>query len=129
MGETLRIPLDQLRAVFQRIADHLAEIEGPSVEVDYDYFWSIPPEEMYDPFNVPQPENLTMGQAYDSWSFLEGLLAETRGPVAYDLVWLADVLKAIGHQGAGNPTSAAERQRKQRQKPPLTCENSDTACG
>jgi hypothetical protein len=43
----------------------------------------------------------TIGQLSESWQHLEDLLAHEDRAVGYHLVWLADVIRAIGHRTVG----------------------------
>ncbi|MEV6140599.1 hypothetical protein AB0L63_32085 [Nocardia sp. NPDC051990] len=95
-GESLRVDLTQLRRSFDVLLSHVrAAVAGDTVALDKDYFWSIPSDELYDPFNAPA--DLTIGSLADSWQHLSDLLADPDRAVGYHLVWLADVLRAIGH--------------------------------
>jgi len=57
-------------------------------------FWSIPPDALYDVYQ--EPPELTIGQLTESWDNLRRLGEDEPG-FGLDLVWLSDVLRAIGH--------------------------------
>ncbi|WP_454198064.1 hypothetical protein [Nocardia sp. Marseille-Q1738] len=96
-GEPLSVSLDELRRAFDVLLRHVEEATaGEAIAVDEDYFWSIPPDELYDVYN--KPANLTIGQLSESWQHLKDLLADQDGALGYHLVWLADVLRAIGQR-------------------------------
>jgi hypothetical protein len=63
-----------------------------------DYFWSVPGDELYDVPN--EPRTIMIGQLSESWQHLEDLLADPDRAVGHHLVWLADVLRAIGQDTA-----------------------------
>ncbi len=90
-----RIPLDQLRHAFELALRHIEASTGNVVTLEHDYYWSVPGDELYDVPN--EPSALTIGQLSESWQHLESLLADEDRVVGYHLVWLADVLRAIGH--------------------------------
>ncbi|MFD0153005.1 hypothetical protein ACWGQ4_24525 [Streptomyces sp. NPDC055721] len=96
-SEPLRIPLDQLRHVFELALQHIEASAGSQVALEHDYFWSVPGDELYDVPN--EPRTITIGQLSESWQHLEDLLIDPDRAVGHHLVWLADVLRAIG-QGA-----------------------------
>ncbi|MFF5447107.1 hypothetical protein [Streptomyces sp. NPDC012888] len=97
-SEPLQIPLDQLRSAFELALQHIdAADDGSVATLDHDYFWSIPADELYDVAN--EPRTMTIGQVSESWQHLENLLHNPDRAVGHHLVWLADVLRAIG-QGA-----------------------------
>jgi len=90
----LQIPLDQLRSAFELALRHVEASAGNAVTLEHDYFWSVPGDELYDVPN--EPSTLTIGQLSESWQHLEGLLTDEGRAVGYHLVWLADVIRAIG---------------------------------
>ncbi|MDF6066846.1 MULTISPECIES: hypothetical protein [Streptomyces] len=90
-----QIPLDQLRRAFELALQHVEASTGNAVTLEHDYFWSTPGDELYDVPN--EPSTLTIGQLSESWQHLEDLLAHEDRAVGYHLIWLADVIRAIGH--------------------------------
>ncbi|WP_329128245.1 hypothetical protein [Streptomyces sp. NBC_01465] len=59
-----------------------------------DLFWSVSADEL---FSVgAEPQALTIVQLSESWQHLEDLLAHEDRAVGYHLVWLANVIRAIG---------------------------------
>lgn len=97
-NEESAVTIDTLREVVNRALDHVQEAAGDRVELDRDYFWSLPPQALYDVYTQPEPDHLTIGQVSESWASLTRLRQQS-GPIpAHALVWLADVLRALGHQ-------------------------------
>ncbi|MFE4977226.1 hypothetical protein ACFRAR_34610 [Kitasatospora sp. NPDC056651] len=93
--EPLSVPLAELRRSFDVLLRHVeAATAGGAVALDKDYFWSVPPDEQYDV--TRRPDDLTIGQLSESWQHLRDLLADEDRVLGYHLVWLADVLRAIG---------------------------------
>ncbi|MFI5639509.1 hypothetical protein ACIA8H_19115 [Streptomyces goshikiensis] len=97
-SEPLRIPLEQLRTAFELALQHIEASAGSAVALEHDYFWSVPGDELYDVPN--EPGTITIGQLSESWQHLEDLLANPNRVVGHHLVWLADVLRAIGQDTA-----------------------------
>ncbi|WP_326601212.1 hypothetical protein OG930_01830 [Streptomyces sp. NBC_01799] len=97
--ELMQIPLDQLRRAFDLALRHIEAAAGSTVTLEHDYFWSVPGDELYDVHN--EPTAITIGQLSESWQHLEGLLADEDRAVGHHLVWLADVIRAIGQDTAG----------------------------
>jgi hypothetical protein len=95
----VRIPVDQLRQVFELLVSHVAGKSATELPVNQDYFWSIPAAERYDVCS--QPSELTIGQVTESWENLRGLLQDDSKALGYGLVWLSDVLRAIGDEAVG----------------------------
>ena len=96
MSEPLGISVERLRAVFDLLMTRLAQDEGDTVGLARDYFWSVPPDALYNVYE--EPKELTIGQLSESWDRLEGLLEDDSRALPYHLVWLADVIRALGHE-------------------------------
>jgi len=94
MNEPLKITVEELRSVCLLLLEHLDDVAKGTCELDVDMFWSIPKEDLYNVY--AEPEEFTIGQVSESWEFLGRLLADPDHMVGYGLVWLADVLRAIG---------------------------------
>ncbi|MFF2075039.1 hypothetical protein ACFVXG_09785 [Kitasatospora sp. NPDC058162] len=94
-NEPVRVPLDQVRDSFEVLMRHVeARVAGGDVALANDLFWAVPPRAMYDV--TSEPGELTIGQVSESWDHLRDLLADQDRAVGHHLVWLADVLRAIG---------------------------------
>ncbi|MGW6405442.1 hypothetical protein [Streptomyces sp. NPDC055134] len=93
-SEPVQIPIDQLRRALGVALRHIEASAGPTVTLKEDLFWSVSVDELYDVGTEPQ--TLTIGQLSESWQHLEDLLAHQDQAVGYHLVWLADVIRAIG---------------------------------
>lgn len=91
-SDGLRIEVRELREVVDRLFAHLEETSGDGVTLHEDYFYSVPFPEIYDVLSGPP--QLTIGQLTESW---ENLQRARGGAIGWELVWLGDVLKAIGH--------------------------------
>ncbi|MET8331424.1 hypothetical protein [Streptomyces sp. NPDC005181] len=98
-SKPLQIPLDQLRHAFELVLRHVEASAGSTVTLEHDYFWSVPGDELYEVHN--EPRAITIGQLSESWQHLEGLLADEDRVVSHHLVWLADVIRAIGQDTVG----------------------------
>jgi hypothetical protein len=95
----MRITTEELRKATHSLLSHLEKSGHTTVDVDQDFYWSIAPEQRYDPYT--EPKELSMGQLTDDW---EEVLAVTRGdkaPVGYALVWLSSILRAVGEKHVG----------------------------
>ncbi|WP_328670112.1 hypothetical protein OG905_15710 [Streptomyces sp. NBC_00322] len=94
-GEPLVVSIAELRESFDVLLRHVEAVTaGDAVILDKDYFWSVPPDELYDVYT--EPDDLTIGQLSESWQHLRDLRADQDRATANHLVWLADVLRAIG---------------------------------
>ncbi|GAA1941028.1 hypothetical protein [Agromyces allii] len=90
----LTIDAGELREVFERLITHLEQTRGASVTLHEDYFYSMPYPEIYD-VTTPPPSP-TIGQLTESWANLQGT-KDIDATVTFELVWLGDLLKALGH--------------------------------
>jgi hypothetical protein len=87
----LRIEVSELREIVTRLLDDFEATHGEAVTLPEAYFYSVPFPELYDVLgSAPQ---LTVGQLTESWENLQ----REDASVQWELVWLGDVLKAIGH--------------------------------
>jgi hypothetical protein len=94
MPEPLALDLRLMRAALETLLAHVERIAGTRIEVDHDYFWSVPPDELYD-MGAP-PSELTIGQLSECLDNLRGIAEDPEKAVAYGLVWAAEVLRAVG---------------------------------
>lgn len=97
MNGEFSISIPRLRESFERVIDYLVQTEGSSLALSRDYFWSISADELYNVYS--RPTDMTIGQLTESWQHLEDLLDGQTDVLRYHLVWLADVLRAIGQDG------------------------------
>jgi hypothetical protein len=98
MGEGPEIPLARLREAAELLLAH-AERAGGSVTLDHELFWELTPQQRYD--LAREPAEHTVGRLSESWAQLAAMTDDPDRVVGYGLVWLADVLRALGHQSIG----------------------------
>ncbi len=97
MMERTVVDLAALRAAIAALLDHLSELEGSEVFLEHDMFWSISSPGIFNMYE--RPEDLLIGQLSESWDNVRRMVDDDR-PLAYGLVWLADVLRGIGMEVA-----------------------------
>jgi hypothetical protein len=90
------ISIEKLRNVFELLMSHAVRVSGPEIEISNDAFWSIPAATVYNVYSEPQ--ELTIGMLSESWSHLEAMADRKAGVVGYGMVWLAEILRAIGDE-------------------------------
>jgi hypothetical protein len=97
MTDDMVVDLDLLEETFSVLIARLRAAGGPTFRLDRDYYWSIPQDQVFDVYS--NPEGLTIGQVSECLDWLEGLRADHERALPYHLVWLGDVLHAIGYRG------------------------------
>jgi hypothetical protein len=95
LTEYLQIPVEDLRRAAELLLEHVRSAHGEMIEIEHDMFWAIPPDALYDVYE--KPAELTIGQLTESWDNVSGMVREEQPPLSYGLVWLSDVLRAIGY--------------------------------
>lgn len=94
MMDNLRINIMELRKGFEKIFDSLIENGIDEVQVPVDFYWNIDESEKY---NVDlTPESLDLGQLSDDYNELLKINSGETDPMAYSLVWLSSLARAIG---------------------------------
>lgn len=102
MREPLQINTAELRRAFEVVLSHIESKTGPSILLDVDHFWSVSGNDLFDVYRSPE---LTIGQIVESWDNLaRERSGDSESALAYDFVWLAEVLKAIGHTTGEDPS-------------------------
>ena len=92
----MRLTTTELRRAADLLLAHLGKSGHGTIDINQDYYWSIPPAERYDPYN--EPRQFGMGQLSDDVSEVRGILDGSKPPVGYALVWLGAVLRAVGEK-------------------------------
>lgn len=95
----VQVQVDELRRVFGLLMAHISKNNDGRMVTSRDYFWSIPVPGRYDVYK--EPSEFTIGQVSESWENLRGILDGRSEALGYGLVWLADVLRAIGEEEIG----------------------------
>jgi len=81
------------------LLQHLEESGQKEFEITEDFYWDVPADKRYEPYE--EPKELTVGQLSDDWSEVTHMVNGDRELVAYGLVWLASVLRRIGEKAVG----------------------------
>jgi hypothetical protein len=90
----MEIDLLQVKAVVNRLLDHIIEARGVKVvEIKNSNYWNIPSDAIYD---SEKPTDLDVGSFVDDWEFLSNLLDGNNQPIAYQLTELAPLIRYIG---------------------------------
>ncbi len=92
----IRIELDELTRALELILQHVKASQTGPVEIAEDYYWEIDQAQLYDPTN--DPSSFSIGQLSDDWTRIEQLLKGEAQPIGYALVWLGNILRAVGQK-------------------------------
>ena len=95
----MKVSTDELRSAALVLLRHLDESGQKEFEIAEDFYWDVPAEKRYSPYD--EPKELTIGQLSDDWSEVARMAGGNREPVAYGLVWLAAVLRRVGEKAIG----------------------------
>jgi hypothetical protein len=93
------IAVDDLKKALDILLARVADDHG-IVRVDRDAFWAVPSQDAYDIYR--EPSELTIGLVSESMANISALLLEPDRAIDYGLVWLAEVLRAVGDEASGS---------------------------
>jgi hypothetical protein len=79
---------------FSLVMSALRGLVGDQVDLDADYYWAVDPAEALHPYE--QPKSLGIGQLSDCMAELRSIADDPQKALTYHLVWLGDVLRALG---------------------------------
>jgi hypothetical protein len=89
----MKIQVTQLRKAAEILLNHLSENGTDEIELTKDFYWSIPPEQRYNPY--VQPAQLTLGQLSEDWKEILRVANAEEEPTEYHLEWLSAILRYI----------------------------------
>jgi hypothetical protein len=90
------VSTNELRAIANKIFDHLDSLGRTEVDVPYDFYWAIPRALRYGTYEPPR--EFTVGQLSDDLKELRKILDGSSESFSYALVWLGTALQAIGEE-------------------------------
>lgn len=94
---SLQINLNEIEKAMSVLLHDLREAQGEVIEIEpIDYYWAIPREELYNPYE--EPTDLTLGQLTDDLEEMKKLAEGTSEPVSLDLVKMSAILAMLGHK-------------------------------
>ena len=104
----MKVSFDDLRQSLELVLSEL-ESEGiHSFELDADYYWDVTYDERYRIYEEPQ--KFAVGDLSHDFERLDAIRAGEDYPIRVSLVWLGQILRAIGERGTnandckdGNP--------------------------
>lgn len=90
----MKVQIHELRAMADQLLSTLEQTGVSAIELKQDYYWSVPAEDLYDPYK--SLHDLTLGQLSDDLQELRSIQSGTTPPLPYALVWLASLLRYVG---------------------------------
>jgi len=91
---SMEIDLEELRRFADILLRTVEENEGRKYILDEDDFWSVPPDALFD--IAHEPNELDIGSLAWSHEFLSSMMQDIDDVLPYGLVWLAQILTALG---------------------------------
>lgn len=91
------IKISDLKKVTLSLLSYLEEKGVDTIHIPYDYYWHIPVNEIYRPYQ--KPSDLNLGQLCDDWQGLQKVINGENDPLISDFIDLAAIYRAIGEQG------------------------------
>lgn len=95
MTDGTEISVDRIRDSLLALLDHVRSLYGDKIELESNYFWSIPDNAKFDVYS--DPEELTVGQVSEVWDHLTKLTPSPENLATYQLRWFAQLFDAIAH--------------------------------
>lgn len=93
--EGMTVTARELEVALNAILEEMRSRHGSTFTLPKDYFWDIASEQLYDPYKTPS--DMTLGQVSESIDWVKQIASGAGDPTSYALVWLSDVLRALGH--------------------------------
>ena len=91
---SINVDLEEIRSALETVFDHLKKNGVTTIEIEEDYYWNVPQEDVYNP--LVDPTDLDLGQLTDDWSRLQSIRTGEDPVVGYALVWASSLLRRIG---------------------------------
>lgn len=90
----MKVEISVLKQALEQLLVHTEEMAGKTIEIEADYYWFIPKEELHDPTKAPV--TMSLGSLEDDWGKLLEMTRGDKEPFGYMLVWASAVLRALG---------------------------------
>lgn len=93
----MKLNIAELEQVLTTLLTELREQNGAEIEIEKeDFYWTIPPENLYNPYEKPQ--ELMLGQLSDDLEHLHKLATHELPVVGNDFVKLSSIFQIIGYK-------------------------------
>lgn len=85
----------ELQRALAVLCKHLEEMDQAEIKLPAHLYWSVTPDQLYNP--CEEPDELALGNLGDDWDHIVRIAQGHDEPITYAFVWLAEVLRAVGH--------------------------------
>lgn len=93
----MKIDIPTLRKAVDMILRDIEKEGTREIDLSKDYYWSIPANERYDPYN--SPKDLTLGQLSEDWKETLRIVNDSQPPAVYQLEWISALLRYVAEHG------------------------------
>jgi hypothetical protein len=90
----MQVRVAELRELCDSLLGHLEANGVEQIEIGADLYWNVPADQRYAPYQ--EPHTLDIGSLAEDWRELQCVRAGESDPLAYHLVWLSSILRAVG---------------------------------
>ena len=88
----MQINIAEIEKIAFLLLSKFKESKGDTIDLSHDFYWDIPSDELFNPYQEPQ--NMTLGQLSDDLSEIQRLNTSDSA-IPYDLKRLASILTAL----------------------------------
>jgi hypothetical protein len=92
----MKISIEKLRVAADRGLSYIAEKYGTEIELDHDYYWSLPKQAKYDVLKEAKVSEV--GSLVEDYQQIEKIVKREHDLVGYDLAYIAAILRALGEE-------------------------------
>ena len=96
----MNVNIDEFKKIVSLLLSNLKESKGNEIELTSDYYWNIPKDQLYNPYD--DPKEMSLGQLSDDLNEIYRLSKSNEKAIPYDLKRVAEILKALSIE---NPTA------------------------
>lgn len=94
----MKIDVNILKQLVSAIFLKFEEDGISSLEVDEDFYWHIPRDKIYNPYEEPKTEDLSLGQLSDDWETLHAAVISGAEIEYGSLIKLSSLLRNLGEK-------------------------------
>jgi len=91
----MKINIEELEKLTLLLLSRLRESSGVIIELNNDFYWDIPTDELYNPYE--EPKNITLGQLSDDFNEVIRL-SKSNDVIPYGVKRLSSIFRAISSE-------------------------------